>query len=249
MGFKPNNSYALFQWSNNLNNGLSLRMPRIIIEESLWANLDQASKSVYVPLLKFVNKNGRAFPSLRTLAIVSGVTEKTAGKGIKGLDGLPGFNKIRWISSRGHIAYKYKIDEPPPDHKHTVWISHDYINGGNWSQLTPTAQAVLPVLKFFAFWEIEWYCELEDMEYELIEFTDIYKNRKYDFMDADESVVYEMAGISKRSLPEAYESLAQHYLIEPLESHEDGKVWKLFTKPFHCYKRDTLNDQVKERYR
>ena len=80
-----------FKWTENVSNGLTLRMPRIIIEEYYWAALKPASKSVYVPLLKFVNKNGSAFPSIRTLAIVSGVTEKTAGQGIKGLEGLPGF--------------------------------------------------------------------------------------------------------------------------------------------------------------
>ncbi len=186
MGFIPKNPYAPFQWSENLYKDLYFRIPKIIIKESLWANLNQASKSVYVPLLKFVNKHGFAFPSLRTLAIVSGVTEKTAGRGVKGLEGLPGFKKVRKISGRGHIAYNYAIKEPPPDGKHSIWFSHAYINGGNWSQLTPTAKAVLPVLQCFAGWDIEAYCKLEEIEYSPIEFTEIYKDRKYDFMDVDE---------------------------------------------------------------
>ena len=44
-----------FKWTENVFNDLSFRMPRIIIEEHFWSDLRSASKSVYVPLLKFVN--------------------------------------------------------------------------------------------------------------------------------------------------------------------------------------------------
>ena len=237
-----------FKWTENVSNGLTLRMPRIIIEEYYWAALKPASKSVYVPLLKFVNKNGSAFPSIRTLAIVSGVTEKTAGQGIKGLEGLPGFKKIRKVSRRGHIAYNYFIEEPPPDNKHTIWMSHSYINGGNWSMLTPTAQAVLPVLKCFSYWEIERYCKEQGMEYSPADLTEIYRCREYDFVDADESIICEFAGITKRSLAAAYKSLTDNYFIKPVEPDGDKKLWELEIIPLFYYTRDSLNDRTKERY-
>jgi hypothetical protein len=237
-----------FKWTENVSNGLSFRVPRIIVEECYWAALSSASKSVYVPLLKFVNKNGSAFPSIRTLAIVSGVTEKTAGHGIKGLEGLPGFKKIRKVSRRGHIAYNYFIEEPPPDNKHTIWMSHSYINGGNWSLLTPTAQAVLPVLKCFSYWEIERYCKEQGMEYSPADLTEIYRFREYDFVDADESIICEFAGVSKRSLAAAYKSLTDNYFIKPVELDGDKKLWELAIIPHYYYRRDSLNDRTKERY-
>jgi len=116
------------------------------------------------------------------------------------------------------------------------------------SQLTPTAKAVLPVLKCFSYWEVDRYCKLEEIEYSPIEFTEIYKDRKYDFMKADESIICELAGISKKSLPDAYKSLVHHYFIEPLEFYEGRKVWKVFVKPTQHYKRDWLNSELKKRY-
>jgi hypothetical protein len=242
------NSFESFKWTNNFHNGLRSRMAREIIEQGYWAKLKPSSKEIYPSILKHVNKSGLAFPSIRTLAIISGVTEKTAGKGVKGLEGLPGFNKVRKMSRRGHTAYHYFIKEPTPDSKHTIWLSHSPDLHQSMSQLTPTAKAVLPVLKCFSYWEVDRYCKLEEIEYSPLEFTEIYKDRKYDFMKADESIICELAGISKKSLPDAYKSLVHHYFIEPLEFYEGRKVWKVFVKPTQHYKRDWLNSELKKRY-
>jgi len=248
MGFKPESPYSPFQWSDNFNNGLHSRMAREIIEQGYWAKLRTSSQAIYPSILKFINKNGLAFPSLRTLAIVSGVTEKTAGKGVQGLEGLPGFRKIRKISRHGHTIYNYTIKEPLPDYQHTIWFSHSYINGGNWSKLNPTAKAVLPVLKCFASWDIEPYCELEEIEYIPIEHREIYKGRKYDFMNAEEANICELAGITKKSLPNAYRSLITNHIIEPLGLYEGRKACKIFVTPTQHYKRDWLNSELKKRY-
>ena len=242
-------SFETFQWTENVDNGMTLRMPKEVIENRYWAKLPLNSKAIYPPILKHVNKErGLAFPSIRTLAILSGVTEKTAGKGVNGLNGLPGFKKVRKMSKRGHTAYHYLINEPIRDSRNTIWFSHSYINGGNWSQLTQTAKAILPVLKFFSGWDIEPYCELENIEYIPIEHREIYKGRKYDFMDAEEAYICELAGISKKSLPDAYRSLIKNHIIEPLGLYEGRKVWKVFVKPTQHYKRDWLNSELKKRY-
>ena len=242
-------SFETFQWTENVDNGMTLRMPKEVIENRYWAKLPLNSKAIYPPILKHVNKErGLAFPSIRTLAILSGVTEKTAGKGVNGLNGLPGFKKVRKMSKRGHTAYHYLINEPIRDSRNTIWFSHSYINGGNWSQLTQTAKAILPVLKFFSGCDIEPYCELENIEYIPIEHREIYKGRKYDFMDAEEAYICELAGISKKSLPSAYDNLIKHHIIEPLGLYEGRKVWKVFVKPTQHYKRDWLNSELKKRY-
>jgi hypothetical protein len=244
----PTGSLGSFKWTENFGNGLNIRMSRRVIEEGYWSNLIPASKAVYLPLLKFVNKQGSAWPSQRTLAIVSGVTEKTAGKGIVGLNGLPGFGKKRYITRRGHTANHYCIEEPLPDYEHTIWISHDYINGGNWSLLIPAAKAVFAVLKHFAWWEIDPYCDLQGLEYNPIDFSEIYQCRKYDFMNAEEPIICELAGINRRSLPDAYRSLESNHFLEFLGIDEGKKAWKVFTIPPRYYKRDWLNKKMGKRY-
>ena len=104
------------------------------------------------------------------------------------------------------------------------------------------------ILKHFSYWEIERYCKPEDIEYSPVEFTEIYKGRKYDFMDADEPIICEFAGISKKALPNAYKSLAQHYFIELLGFYGGRKVWKVLVNPTKYYKRDWLNRKLKKRY-
>ena len=68
------------------------------------------------------------------------------------------------------------------------------------------------------------------------------------FMDAEEAYICELAGISKKSLPSAYDNLIKHHIIEPLGLYEGGKVWKVFVKPTQHYDRDWLNKQLKKRY-
>ena len=243
-------SFSPFQWTENVGNGLSLRLPREIIKEGIWSTLKPSSKAVYPCILKFVSKKkGLAFPSLRTLAIVSGVTEKTAGDGIKGLDELPGFEKNRYITNRGHTAYKYQIKEPPPDTDHTIWISHEFINGGNWSLLNPTAKAIFPVLKHFSWWDGREYCDLENLDSSMdySDLSDLYPSREYDFMDADDEIICELSGITTRSLKEAYRSLSDRYFISSVKVM-GRKLWKVHIKPSFIYKREYLNKHMIKRY-
>jgi hypothetical protein len=81
------------------------------------------------------------------------------------LDKVHGFEKSRYITGRGHTAYKYYIKEPLPNNDHTIWVSYDFINGENWSHLTPTAKAIFTVLKHFSWWDGVEYCDLENMNH------------------------------------------------------------------------------------
>ena len=67
-------------------------------------------------------------------------------------------------------------------------------------------------------------------------------------MNAEEANICEFAGISKKSLPNAYRSLIKNHIIEPLGLYEGRKVWKVFVKPTQHYKRDWLNSELKKRY-
>lgn len=238
-----------FQWKENVQSGLFFKMPRNIINSGLWADLPKASKSIYLPLLRFVNKHGWAWPSNRTLAIYSGSTEKTARIGRKGLEGLPGLKMSIKFDRGGHSTYRYEIEEPQSDSDHSIIFSHAYFDGGNWSQLSQVGQAVFPVLKFFTgWWDYRKYCELECLEFDGSEVKNIFKDRDYDFMDAEAKAICLFAGISRKSLPDAFNSLVEHGLIEFTETEDEEKLWKVHTKPIFCYPRDLMNKETKERY-
>ena len=76
----------------------------------------------------------------------------------------------------------------------------------------------------------------------------MFKNRDYDFMDAEENAICQFAGISRKSLPDAFNSLVEHGLIEFEETEDEEKLWKVYTKPTFCYPRDWMNKQTKKRY-
>ena len=101
----------------------------------------------------------------------------------------------------------------------------------------------------FAWWDKDEYSCLEDLDPGPSNFNgEIYKERKYDFLDADESIICEFAGINPRSLDTAYNSLVDHNFIDYYDTWKGRIIWKVFNGPTETYSRDWLNKKIKERY-
>ena len=67
-------------------------------------------------------------------------------------------------------------------------------------------------------------------------------------MNAEEANICELAGITKKSLPNAYRSLITNHIIEPLGLYEGRNACKIFVTPTQHYKTDWLNSELKKRY-
>ena len=116
---------------------------------------------------------------------------------------------------------------------------------GNWSQLTPTATALYPVMRYFGFFDFDTYVEEENIDAELYEFKEIYQGRDFDFCEADPDIMAEFAGISRRSMKPALDILEAKFLIEKISSGN----WKVFLKPPRYFKPSFLNQKVIARYK
>ena len=244
----------MYKFKDKINYTNFFRFNKVLVKGRLWAKLPQASKSVYPVIVVHCNAKGKAFPGQRTIAILSGRTEKTVGEGIKGLEEFSGFKAYK-VMGRGRWSYNYKINVTPDEKGRSFALYKCLFESGYWSQLSPCAHSLYIVMRTFAFFDGELYCLLEDLdEYEgyrvdeLIE-NGIYQEREYDFVNADMDVLAEYAGISSDGgLHNALDSLEKNHLIEPTDSIDGWDTWKIFRKPQYYLDRDLLNDLVEKRY-
>jgi hypothetical protein len=184
--------------------------------------------------------------------MLSGLTEKTARKGIKDLEGFPGFSVCNFVTARGRRAKKYKLTFPPAGETGRVFFFHKEIfEGGNWCRLKPVAQALYPVMRFYGRFDGDMYLEVEDIERETEEdYTDFFKRRRWECCEAELPLMQKYAGISSRqSVYEALADLNEPYLIGHLEEYSDGvKRYKVFLSPPTIYKPSWLNNNVRSKY-
>ena len=226
------------QSNDELRENLFITIPKVIFEEGYWRKLPSASKSIYPVILKHINAQGTCFPSEETIAKLAGVTPKTVREGLKGLEDFPGFEKEKYITQRGHSGYRYMI-EPVIKEVKFISISHVFINGGNWSELTPCAKAIYPVLKHFSRWDYDLYIEQEEVEHENADNSvspkSFHPHRKYDFADPESEHVAQYAGIDIRSIKSSYQSLIDNGFMEYHGMVEGRDTWKLFTRPSQTF--------------
>ena len=223
------------------------------IIEKKWAALPSCAKSVYPVIACHCDRKGECFPSRRTIAIMSGCTETTAGKGIACLEGYPGYESIVYFTNRGNRSRRYKLKFPERRQKGEAFIFRKMVvEGGNWRQLTPSSRAVYPVMRCFGFFDQELYAEYatdeeDEEEYYGNEFWSdpkAFLERRYDFCQADQSLLAELSGITRKTLPSALKNLEDNFLVQRI----DENMWKVFLKPPRYYTREWINGVIADKY-
>ena len=221
-----------------------------LIKKKIWAQLPKASKSVFPVVACHRNQKGIAYPGERTIAILCGRTDKTVRNGIRGLEGLYNIKISNYITSRGKRSKRFYIAAPPRIPGRAFPFYRCLLEKGLWQQLTPSAQALYPVMRHFGFFETETYRLYDDAEFLEEDFTETYKARDFDYCEADPLQLILQAGITRQSLQPAFESLISCDLIRPCDRDPGGHVflWKVFFKTESWFPRDLLNQKISERY-
>jgi hypothetical protein len=257
----------MYQFKEQINYKNYFKFRKSIVQNGLWARLPPSTKSIYPVIACHADKTGEAFPSEQTIAILAGCTEKTVREGLEGMLDMPGVNISSRITKRGHRQKVYTLP-PPKDNESVFYFYKNIIEGGNWCQLrkeygSRSAHAVYCTLYAFSYFDIDLYLDLEglelvnDDEFDEGEFyycdglevisedgkTKLlsYKDRNYDFVDADIDVIAEYSGIGIGTAEDALYALTRAHLLNPLPS-ESG--WQIFRIPPKYYKRDFLNDRI-----
>jgi hypothetical protein len=242
----------MYQFNKELYLKVYFRFDKVNVKNKRWSRLPTASKSIYPVIAVHCDSKGIAFPSEQTIAILSGRTPKTVRHGIAGLMHYPGITIERYVTGRGHRGIKYHLDIPPEERGRSFSFYKCIVAGGNWSQLTPGAHSLYPVMQAFSFFDSEEYSYIEDTEYghdiqSMIEDGE-YQNRVYDFCNADIDVLADFAGIGKKTAITSLTQLEDHFLIEQASSIDDRDTWKIFRTPPKIYKADWLNGEASRRY-
>jgi len=219
---------------------------RKLITNKNWALLPKASKAIWPVIMCYANEKGESFPSEQTIAILSGLSDKQVREGVRGLEGFPGFEYHEYISKRGRRAKKFKVELPRYE-KGKAFPFYQYVlESGAWREAKPSAKALYPVMRAYGYFDVEKYAIQEDLEeWEGSMFEEIYRDRLYDFCEAEKPILTTYAGIDRTSLDGALNSLSHCVLIDENESG-----WKVFlrTKDNMIFKSDFLNEKIRKAY-
>ena len=238
-----------YQFKGEIDEVGFFRFDKRWIENKNWALLPLASKAILPVIGCHCNANGHAFPGERRIAILSGLSDKTVRKGIRGLEALPGFRFESYISSRLKKSKKFFLELPPLE-KGRFFPFHKFIlESGLWRELSTVAKAIYPVLRAFSWFDIDQYFDsTEDNEHGYDETKKIFEMREFDFFNGDLTYLADYAGIHRNSLKPAMSNLKAELLIEDYEDIDGFRVF-LRSKKRTFFKRKYLNDKISNSYR
>jgi len=237
----------MYQFKEDLNQSQFFWWDKKLIENMNWAVLPKSSKAIFPVIACHANSKGEAFPGEQTIAILAGVSDKIVRKGIRGLETFPNFRCDYYVSRRGKRAKKFFLNIPSNNSGHNAFPFYKFIlESGIWRKIKPSAKSLYPVLRYFGFFDINEYADLENNEICEADFDDVFPNREYDFCEAELGILAQFAGVHRNSIISALDNLANNFLIESY-----FKGWKVFlrSKDNTIWKRDYLNKMILDSYR
>ncbi len=217
------------------------------IESGAWANMSKATKANLPVICSHCDDEGICFPGQKRISILSGLSERSTVEGIKGLKSFEHINIAKRESRHGRLANVYEIRRS--NRGFPVYSS--IFHAGLWLMASRSAKALYMPLRCYGGLSgglIDIYADIEGLDFDLDEYREIYKGRKWEVCDATEEFLCRKAGIHRNSFKSAMDSLIKVGLVlPPLEKyHIEG--YRVAVRPMIKYKRDYLNLMVKERY-
>ena len=214
------------------------RFDKKLIKNGNWARILPAAKAIFPVIGCHCNEHGQSFPGEKTIAALSGLTDKSVRKGISGLDGFPGFKWQYYKTRMNKHSKKFFIELPPKSEKgRAIFFHRGILEGGNWCQLKPAAQALYPVMRYFSYYDVQ----EDDEREEILGVEELYATRKWELCNTDIGELAENAGINRRSIKAALESLQESNLIEPYTDKTGEDMWKVYLIPPEIWKAGYLN--------
>jgi hypothetical protein len=234
----------VYRFPESINYDQFFRFDRRWIKEMQWARLPKSSKSVLPVIAIHCDKKGRCFPGESTIAILSGLSDKTVRGGIQGLTGFPGFELSYHVNEKGKRAKCFRLILPPRgEKKRSFFFYKCIVEGGNWQELKQFSHALYPVMRYFSRFDKGEGVGSTDEDFQVS-----YREREWEICEATINTLARYAGISRPSVYEALRDLEEKSLIEPQGTNDEGiRTWRVFLKPPKYYNREYLNARVKER--
>jgi hypothetical protein len=226
------------------------------IWRKVWASLPTASHAVYPVIGSHLNQQGQAYPGFLRIAIMAGIKPDTASTGIHALAGYPGLRIDRNTTNGLDSRHIYTMRQEALKERGRSFPFHKaIIEGGNWSQLAPTAKTLYPVLRTYSKFDLELAGLLKPEKYEDygLDIAAAYPIRDMEFFEPEDEDgrdrlkdAARMAGIlDSKTIKSALESLAECELIE---WRKDMEYLVVYLAPKRTFKAEYLNAEVQKRY-
>lgn len=209
-----------------------------------WHRLSPAAKAVFPVIACHCNKDGESFPGEEVIAALAGLTAKSVRKGIRDLEGFPGFTFEYYRTRTGRKGKKFQIEFPPREPGRAFFFFRQILDGGNWGELKPAAKALYPVMRYFSRYDVYEDDRLEDEDLTL-DVPEHYADREYEICIASVEQMSLHAKINRHTVSDALKSLQDNFLIAPHTTGE--KAWKVIIKPQTWWKASYLNKKLKTR--
>jgi hypothetical protein len=242
----------MYQFNDEFNHKSFFWFRKKLVADMNWAILSRPAKAIFPVISCYADKNGIAWPGERTIAILSGYSDKAVRQGIRELEGFSGFKWSPYTTKRGKRSKKFNVKLPQENNKDCFPFHQYLLESGMWRCMQPTSKALYVTMRAYSYFDYDEYFDELDEAYPPDEdFNEEFANRLFDFCDADRGVLIKHSGISRRSLYTALNDITTNFLIEQLEHNR----WKVFLKPtnpdggYMIKTRSYLNKQLCKKYR
>jgi hypothetical protein len=222
--------------------------------EKFWPGMPLSGKSVFPVIAAMADETGKSFPPERTIAILSGIADKTVRKGVNAIETLiPDFSVERYKTQTGKSGKRFKMAVVKKGDEKVFPFARQLVFNGFWSSLSSSAHALYPVLLYFSGCDHDGIGEA--MDEKDIGFDEAYAIREYAVLSEINMTLFaKMAGLSR---PSAYSALAELqsigrnpeiYLVQKYsDDSTDGDAYKVFIKPPSDLNPDFLNKRTVSR--
>jgi len=87
----------MYQFKEELDRDVYFMFDKKLVENRNWSMLLSAARVIFPVIASYANGNGEAFPEEETIAILSGITQKTVRGGVENLEGFPAIKTIEML--------------------------------------------------------------------------------------------------------------------------------------------------------
>ena len=132
--------------------GNFFRIDKGIVHLDKLAEWNDREVALYPVLMAHTDAKGECYPNIETMAKLSGLSKRWAGKAVKELAERPeiGLTIKREHQGGGRWKHSYKVVPLPRNHQSTVRFYLELVNGGHWSALSRQAQRVYLAMRGMA---------------------------------------------------------------------------------------------------
>ena len=191
---------------------------------STWSGMSKSSQALLPVILRHTDTNGICFPGEGRLAALAGLTRKTVRSAARELENVGVLTISRIVSRSGRCKKVYRCITADSG----FILPSIFIDGGNWSQLIPSAKSLAISFRLFSKPrpDLDPDCG-ERLDYD--EMQEYLFYREYDYCNAEPMILRAFAGIRPRVYKRAIQSLQANSFIEPDSVYPDW--WRVFVSP------------------